>query len=58
MKFDLFSCFQEFFIADLAKESYTHTAIGKRKTVQRKDMGMYHVKINDLYKATAAVTPN
>jgi histone H3/H4 len=30
---------QEFFIADIAKESYTYTASGKRKTVQRKDMG-------------------
>ncbi len=31
--------FQELFVGQLAKDSYIHTVQGKRKTVQRKDMG-------------------
>ena len=45
-KRDPFSCLQELFVQELAKESYTYTVQGKRKTVQRKDMGNWFLMLN------------
>lgn len=37
----MYSClFQELFVEHLAKEAYERTAQGKRKTIQKKDIGM------------------
>merc|ERR1712062_356165 len=45
----------ELFIADLAKESYTQTVNGKRKTVQRKDMELAIDRVDELAFLEGAV---